>query len=61
MLLHQIDYDEDADQVLEENRFLILKQRSLRSYIIDFVKTLTSKVMPSPTLANFLFSDSRYG
>jgi hypothetical protein len=38
-----------------------LKQSSLRAYIIDFIKTLTLKVTPSPTLANFLFSDSRAG
>jgi hypothetical protein len=65
MLLHPIpaafESEEDLVEVLENNQFIKIKQRSLRFNIIDFIKTLTLKVTPSPTLANFLFSDSRTG
>ena len=64
MLLNPVTYYE-SEEVMQEaidlNRELVNKQRSLRSYIIDFIRTLSFKVAPSPILANFLFSDSRTG
>lgn len=34
---------------------------NIRGYIIDFLKTLTYKGSELPSMANFLFSDSRAG
>jgi hypothetical protein len=64
MLLNPVttyETEEDLQEAMEENKNLLLKQSTLRGYIIGFVSTLTSKVRRSPTLANFLFSDSRSG
>ena len=64
MLLNPLtiyETEEDFLDALNENQHLLAKQSTLRGYIIGFISTLTSKVKRSPTLANFLFSDSRSG
>lgn len=66
MLLQSIPDENDSDEenleeIIKTKTQIKIKQTSLRLYIIDFIKTLSIKVMPSPTLANFLFSDSRTG